>query len=167
MCVFLNNGGEYVVPVATVEEAIKYKELTNNNKYLFAAERNGEVVSGFDLGNSPFSYDSKNFQGVHLTITTTNGTLAINKSKEAGGGMLLASFLNVTAVVDYILSSPNDDILIICSGWKGRFCLEDLLLAGCLSNKLLSTNHFFSTSDSVLMAGHIYDLAKVDLLGFL
>ena len=40
-----------------------------------------------------------------LVITTTNGTLAINKSKHAGSGMVLASFLNASAVAIAIAGS--------------------------------------------------------------
>jgi 2-phosphosulfolactate phosphatase len=46
------NGVLKMIPVATVEEALEYK----NNGYMVAAERNGEVLEGFDLGNSPFGY---------------------------------------------------------------------------------------------------------------
>ena len=94
MCVFLNNGGDKVIPVATVDEAKNYKKNNDNNisDYLVAAERNGSIVPGFDLGNSPLLYDGKNFNGCSLVITTTNGTLAINKVNTGNAKMLLASF---------------------------------------------------------------------------
>ena len=162
MCVFLNNGGECVIPVSTIEDAEKYKNKINtedDRKYLVAAERNGEIVPGFDLGNSPLLYHERSFKGVSLAITTTNGTIAINKAKNAGNGMLLASFLNVSSIVEYI-SYEKSDILIVCSGWKGRSCIEDILLAGLLSQKLLSTNKFFSDSDSILLSKNTYNLAQ-------
>ncbi len=148
MCVFLNNGGKCVIPVSSIEDAEKYKNQINtqdDSKYLVAAERNGKIVSGFDLGNSPLLYHERSFKGVSLAITTTNGTIAINKAKNAGNGMLLASFLNVSSIIEY-LSYENSDVLIVCSGWKGRSCVEDILLAGLLSEKLLSTNKFYADS---------------------
>ena len=169
MCVFLHNGGERVIPVANIQDAIHYKKHGNplyEKKYLVAAERNGAIVSGFDLGNSPLSYHNQNFQNVSLAITTTNGTLAINKAKMAGNGMLLASFLNASSIVDYI-SSCDNDVLIVCSGWKGRLCVEDILLAGLLSEKLLFKNNFLSDSDSVILAKNMYNLAKSNLFQFL
>ena len=57
------------------------KKKLDKNKYTFAAERNGEIVESFDFGNSPVSYDGKNFRNKSLVITTTNGTKAIEKSK--------------------------------------------------------------------------------------
>ncbi len=170
MCVFLNNGGKDVIPVATVEEAELYKQKMNNissDKYLVAAERNGVIVPGFDFGNSPLLYDGVNFDNVSLVITTTNGTIAIEKSKKAGKEMLLASFLNASALVEHILNEHKGDLLIVCSGWKGRFCVEDVLLAGFLSKKLLINNEFHSVSDSVLMAKHMYQLAKSNMFDFL
>ena len=167
MCVFLNNGGDRVFSLSKVEDALKMKQSINNESFLFAAERNGSIVSGFDLGNSPLLYDGKNFDGISLAITTTNGTLAIEKSKNAGCGMILASFLNVSAVVDYINTVDNSDVLIVCSGWKGRFCVEDALLAGFLSKKLLANQEFNFNSDSVLMSNNLYDLSKNNLHDFL
>ena len=168
MCVFLNNGGKSVKPVASIEEALKYKfSKKYHQSYLVAAERNGEIVSGFDLGNSPLLYKDKNFKGVSLAITTTNGTFAIKKSKDTCKEMILASFLNATSVVEYIMSSDISNVLIVCSGWKGRFCMEDVLLSGLLTNKLLSSEKFNSNSDSVLLASSMYGLAKNDIFNFL
>ena len=169
MCVFLNNGGSEVVPVGTIEEAefYKNKKSAQGSKYLVAAERNGEVVSGFDLGNSPLMYDGKIFNELSLVITTTNGTNAIEKSKNNCGSMLLASFLNATAVINYIKSSEYNDVLIVCSGWRGRFCVEDLLLAGLISSSLLFNSEFISNSDSVLLAENMYNFSKKDMYNFL
>ena len=167
MCVFLNNGGDRVFSLSKVEDALKMQQNINTESFLFAAERNGSIVSGFDLGNSPLLYDGKNFDGISLAITTTNGTQAIEKAKNAGCGMILASFLNVSAVVDYINTVDNSDVLIVCSGWKGRFCVEDALLAGFLSKKLLANQEFYFNSDSVLMSNNLYDLSKNNLRNFL
>ena len=80
--------------------------------------------------------------------------------------MLLASFLNASAIVNY-LSLAKEDVLIVCSGWKGRCCVEDLLLAGCLSTHLLNTSKFHTDSDSVLLANNTYNIAKLDMFNFL
>ena len=46
----IDNGAQAIIPVAQVEECMSY----GGKGYLLAAERNGEVVEGFDFGNSPF-----------------------------------------------------------------------------------------------------------------
>jgi hypothetical protein len=52
ICYGFENGAQRIIPVATVEECESYR----GQDLLLAAERNGEVVQGFDFGNSPFSY---------------------------------------------------------------------------------------------------------------
>lgn len=79
MCYGLANGAEGIIPVAEVSTCAIYKD----HGYLLAAERNGEVVDGFDFGNSPFSYVSEKVNGRTIVLTTTNGTKAIHLSREA------------------------------------------------------------------------------------
>src|SRR5690606_38832531 len=83
------NGVAKMIPVATVEEAKKHKE----NGLIVAAERNGEIVEGFDLGNSPFGYMNNKVKGKTIAITTTNGTQAIEAAKKAER-IVIGSFLN-------------------------------------------------------------------------
>jgi len=168
ICMFLHNDGEFVVPIATLEDAKMLKKMKKcQNNYLFAAERNGEIVPGFDLGNSPLLYDGKSFSNNALLITTTNGTAAIEKSKYLSKGMLLASFLNVQSVVDYIINSEKSNVLIVCSGWKGRTCVEDILLGGLISKKLLVSSDFYTDSDSVFLAQKMYDVSSKNIFQFL
>jgi 2-phosphosulfolactate phosphatase len=91
------NGVAKMIPVASVEEAQKYKE----NGFLVAAERNAEIVPGFDLGNSPFGYMNAKVKGKTIAITTTNGTQAINVAKHASK-VIVGSFLNLDTVIDYL-----------------------------------------------------------------
>src|SRR5690606_21598926 len=77
ICYGIHNGAEAIIPVLTVEECIKY----NSNGFLLAAERNGAVVEGFAIGNSPFSYTEDKVRGKTIVLTTTNGTRSIQLSK--------------------------------------------------------------------------------------
>ena len=74
ICYGFHNGAEAIIPVATVEECLSYQ----NQNFLLAAERDGQVVEGFDFGNSPFSYTKEKIEGKTIVLTTTNGTHAIN-----------------------------------------------------------------------------------------
>lgn len=102
--------------------------------YLIAGERNGLTALGFELGNSPLVFLEGNYAGKKLAITTTNGTLALEKSKGAAE-ILIGAFPNLQATAAYI-QSRNLDVLIHCAGWKGRFNLEDSLYAGALVQAL-------------------------------
>jgi 2-phosphosulfolactate phosphatase len=155
------HGVAKMIPVATIEEAQKYKE----NGFLVAAERHAEIVPGFDLGNSPFGYMNARVKGKTIAITTTNGTHAINVAKHAHK-VLIGSFLNFDTVVDY-LRKEKKDVLFLCAGWKNKFNLEDTLYAGACSEALIYKYGFNSTCDSTIAAMELYKLAKHDMYGFL
>lgn len=155
------NGVAKMIPVATVEEAKEYKE----NGFLVAAERNGEIVEGFDLGNSPFGYMNAKVKGKTIAITTTNGTLAISVASQAHK-VIIGSFLNLDATVEF-LKKEKRDVLFLCAGWKNKFNLEDTLFAGAVAEQLIYKYDFKSACDSTMAAMELYKLAKHDLFGFL
>lgn len=155
------NGVAKMIPVATVEEAQRYKD----EGFMVAAERNAEIVKGFDLGNSPFGYMNARVKGKTIAITTTNGTQAIKAAKDAHK-VIIGSFLNLDTVVDY-LKKQKKDVLFLCAGWKNKFNLEDTLYAGAVSEQLIYKYGFNSVCDSAIAAMELYKLAKHDLYGFL
>jgi 2-phosphosulfolactate phosphatase len=155
------NGVDKMIPVATVEEAKAYQA----KGYMVAAERNGEMIEGFDLGNSPFGYMNKKVKGKTIAITTTNGTQAIEASRGASK-IIIGSFLNMDVIVEY-LKKEKKDVLFVCAGWKNKFNLEDTLFAGAIANDLIYKYGFDTHCDSTLASMHLYSLAKLDLYGFL
>ena len=64
-------------------------------------------------------------------------------------------------------NSENSDVLIVCSGWKGRTCVEDILLSGLISQKLLLSSNFYTDSDSVFLAQKMYNLSSKNIFQFL
>ena len=152
------HGVEGIIPVATIEECNEYRA----KGYLAAAERNGITPEGFDFDNSPFSYMHEKVNGATICVTTTNGTLAITKSKSAVK-VMVGSFLNLGALANY-LSSQQYDVLILCAGWKGKPNLEDTLFAGALVERLQEA--YKAEDDSALMALRQYLSAKRDMLGY-
>src|SRR5690606_7757865 len=50
----------------------------------------------------------------------------------------LVSFLNMSAVVDYV-SKMDEDLYIVCSGKHSNICLEDVVCAGMFLSKLPKT----------------------------
>jgi 2-phosphosulfolactate phosphatase len=150
-----------MIPVSTIEEAAEYRK----NGFMVAAERNGEIVEGFDLGNSPFGYMNNKVKGKTIAITTTNGTQAINAAKNVHK-IIIGSFLNLDAIVDY-LRKAKKDVLFLCAGWKNKFNLEDTLLAGAAAQELINKYGFTSSCDSTIAAVELYKLAKYNLYEFL
>ena len=150
-----------MIPVATVEEAKEYQL----NGYLAAAERNGEMIEGFELGNSPFSYMNNKVKGKTIAISTTNGTQAIEASRKASK-ILIGSFLNLDVLCEY-LASQKKDVILVCAGWKNKFNLEDTVFAGAVVHKLTTESDFEITCDSAIASNHLYNLGKNDLFEFL
>lgn len=155
------NGVNKMIPVATVEEAREYQK----NGFMAAAERDGEIIEGFELGNSPFGYMNNKIKGKTIAISTTNGTQAIEVSKKASK-VIIGSFLNLDKVCEY-LSSQQKDVILLCAGWKNKFNLEDTLFAGAVVEKLSTTSNYDCNCDSALASKHLYNLAKDDLFSFL
>lgn len=161
ICYGIENGAEAIIPVSQVEECAAY--LDKEPTYLLAAERDGEIVAGFDFGNSPFSYTADKVAGKTIVLTTTNGTHALHLSRKAKK-IVIGSFLNLTSICNW-LSNQGENILLVCSGWKNNFNLEDTLFAGAVVEQLKTGS--FSPDDPAIAANDLYNLAKNDLDGYL
>lgn len=155
------NGVSKMIPVATVEEAKEYQ----SNGFMAAAERNGEMIEGFELGNSPFGYMNNKVKGKTIAISTTNGTQAIEASRKASK-IIVGSFLNLEVVCEY-LAAQKKNVILVCAGWKNKFNMEDTLFAGAVVEKLTTENGFNIDCDSALASKHLYNIAKNDLYEFL
>lgn len=156
----IENGATAIIPVAQVTDCLAYA----GNGYLLAAERNGEVVEGYDFGNSPFSYTKEKVNGKTIVLTTTNGTKALHMARESANKVVIGSFLNLTSLCDW-LKQQDKNVLLLCAGWKDQFNLEDTLFAGAVVNHL--RQHYIYFDDSSVAAEDLYLLAKDDLRGYL
>ena len=148
MCVALDFGAEAIIPVETIEECRKYKQ----QGYLVAAERNAIPVEGFDFGNSPFSFMLPTIKGKTIVMSTTNGTRALHAAKNAKE-IVIGAFANQSILQDY-LRDKNEDIVLLCSGWKYEINIEDTIFAGAMINELLGI--FDLGNDAAFMAMHLY-----------
>ncbi len=156
----IDNGAKAIIPVAQVEDCLNFVD----SGYLLAAERNGEVVEGYDFGNSPFSYTKEKVNGKTIVLTTTNGTKALHMARENAYQVVIGSFLNLTALSNWLISQDKN-VLLLCAGWKDKFNLEDTLFAGAVVNLLRKNfNHF---DDSCVAAEDMFLLAQADLRAYL
>ncbi|MGB3464309.1 MAG: 2-phosphosulfolactate phosphatase [Cyclobacteriaceae bacterium] len=155
----LSTGVRSIVPVATVEECLSFRE----KGYLCAGERGGEKIPEFDIGNSPFEYMGEKAKDRDIAVSTTNGTLAISRSADASE-IIIAGFLNLSATVSYLKNSSKN-VVVHCAGWKGTFNLEDTTFAGALI-ELLQDSHEYNT-DAAFMARSLWQQGNGDLYTFL
>ncbi|MBT6029382.1 MAG: 2-phosphosulfolactate phosphatase [Crocinitomicaceae bacterium] len=161
ICAGMANGVKTIIPVASIEEALEYRQ----RGYIVAAERKGKVVEGFDLGNSPYSWINPELIGKTVVLTTTNGTQAIHTSRRANE-MVIGSLINLDAVVKY-LHKKKLNVMLLGSGWRNKFCLEDTICAGAIADGLLASGDFRSEEDSTIAAKYLYLSAKDNYLGYL
>ena len=161
ICAAFDNGIAAIIPVPTVEEAWEYKQ----RGFLAGAERKGQIVEGFDFGNSPFSYMKEEFRGQEVVLTTTNGTKSLDVAKDAEI-VVVGSFLNLESLTNW-LAEQDKNILCLCSGWQDKFNLEDTICAGAICDALINTGNFTSIEDSSIAAKYLYLSAKDNYLGYL
>ncbi len=110
-----------------------------------------------------FEYMEESLKGQNIAFTTTNGTQAIAKSVGARE-IIIGSFLNLSAVAN-LLRKSNNNILVVCAGWKGKVNMEDTLFAGAIVELLKDI--FVPECDAPTVAQHLYNQAKHDMVDFL
>lgn len=156
----IDNGATAIIPVANVEDCLGYSD----KGFLLAAERDGQVVEGYDFGNSPFSYTTEKVGGRTVVLTTTNGTKALHLARKRAHQVVMGSFLNLQALCNW-LKTQDKSVLLLCAGWKDKFNLEDTLFAGAVVAEL--RKEFTHFDDSSVAAEDLYQLAKGDLRTYL
>ena len=141
IAVALNNGAREIIPVASIESAVKISGSLFGEVTLRGGERNGKTIEGFNLGNSPQEYSETAVKGKSIIYCTTNGSVAMAKSRYART-LAVGSFINLTATTDFI-RNENKDFLFICAGRAntiGNFSLEDAVCAGMMIQNLLKAD---------------------------
>ncbi len=161
ICTALHYGAKKIIPVVSVEVAEQYLDKAD----IVGAERGGKVVEGFKYGNSPLSYAGSHVKDKTIVLTTSNGTFSIAAAQNAEE-VIIGSFLNLDSVVNWI-KCQNLDVVLLCSGWKRKFNLEDSLFAGAVVYELLKDGEDIDITDSSIAACELYKVAKNDLKGFL
>ena len=142
----LSNGAKEVVPVGTVEFAVKVSGGIFGGQTLLGGERNTKKIEGFALGNSPSEYTKEIVSGKSIVFYSTNGSRAIVKAKYSAN-LFICSFNNMKALTNH-LKKLNEDVFILCSGNNNLLSLEDSVCAGMLVNELASEKSQIELTDS-------------------
>jgi 2-phosphosulfolactate phosphatase len=74
--------------------------------------------------------------------------------------------VNLQSVIDYLSQSPRD-VLLLASGWQGKFNLEDSICAGAIAEALLETGDYLSDEDSTIASLFLFRQARNNYFGFL
>ncbi len=150
----LEFGAERVIPVLDQHEALQEAKTLPEGSYLLSGEYEGRTIEGF-LDPNPLQL-KKAVKGKTLILSTTNGTVAIKRTREAKR-VYVASLLNGHAIAKKLNDSHREEtIVIICSGSSGEFALEDFYGAGYLIHQMLTT-HDWELTDSSRAAVSFYE----------
>jgi len=142
----LDNGAKEIIPVGTIEFAMKISGDAFGGHRLLGGERNTKKIDGFNLGNSPLEYVKEVVDSKSIILYTTNGSKAIVRAKFSEN-LITCSFYNLNAVADYIVKM-NKDFEILCAGDNGRFSLEDTVCAGKLISEIIKLKEEIELTDS-------------------
>lgn len=129
----LANGAAGVIPVSDLDAARALR--SSQPSRLLCGERDGRIVSGFDLGNSPLEYTRERVGGKTLVFASTNGSRALLRARPARE-VVPGAFVNASAVLEHVARAEH--VTIVCAGGLGKFSLEDAGFAGWLAARLRS-----------------------------
>lgn len=161
ICYAFTNGVSSVIPVASLEEA----QVMKAKGYLVASEQDGKKVDFADFGNSAFSFTREHIEGKTLVYCTTNGTRALDVARKRAP-VAIGAFSNITALKNWLVGQRRN-VVILCSGWKNKFCLEDTLFAGALSELLTKEGGYRPLCDAVHASMDLYNISRNDLSGYI
>ena len=156
ICAAFFAGAKEIVPLDSLEPLEAY----HAQGYLRAAERGGKKIGDAEYGNSPTEYLSSNLHGKRMAYSTTNGTVSILRGSDAER-TLVGCFANIDTLTHLLIDKPQD-LVILCSGWKNDFSVEDTLFAGALCRRLIDSDKYNSKNDAVMMAMTLWDSCNND-----
>ncbi|NMM62139.1 2-phosphosulfolactate phosphatase family protein [Clostridium sp. P21] len=159
----MNNGCLSVVPVLTIEEALKISS-TNRDKYILGGERKALKIKGFDCANSPLEYKEDLVENKTLVMTTSNGTRAI-KGSIGAKNILIGSLINAKAVANKLLELDND-VQIVNAGTYGQFSIDDFICSGYIIDCLLKNATNVELTDIAKTSHYIYT-ENQDIMSFI
>lgn len=156
----LENDAKEVVPLPDGKTALAEAEKRERSTYILSGELHAETLPGF-CHPTPLALLRENVAGRTVLYATTNGTVALNKARQADQ-VYAAALVNGRAVVERVMREQGDEtVLIVCSGSVDNFNLEDFYGAGHLVALLQSAAPGrYEFTDAAIAAELLY--AKAD-----
>ena len=130
-------GARAIIPCGDVETAVTRAAVLPDSERVLGGERQGVLIEGFDLDNSPLKYTQERVANRTVVFTTTNGTRALEMCLSADR-ILIAAFVNLSAVIRE-LAADDRPVHLVCAGNRGEESAEDVLCAGAIADGLVQT----------------------------
>lgn len=144
----------------TVEAAAAAAAMHGGDRIL-VGERNCLPPPGFDLGNSPGSFDAAVHGGRIVFMSTTNGARAI-VAAESAALLLTGALVNASATADRLIAAKLD-ITLLCAGTGGQPAMDDLLGAGAVIDALRSRSNLLLENDVARIALNLFQSIRSNL----
>jgi 2-phosphosulfolactate phosphatase len=134
ICQALASGAECVMPFVGIDQTLAAAERFGRSNVVLGGERQGKLIDGFDLGNSPAEYTPAAVAGRRILFTTTNGARALDHARDAKR-VLAGAAINRSALAEAVRAAPR--VAILCAGTDGVVAREDVLGGGAIIEALL------------------------------
>jgi 2-phosphosulfolactate phosphatase len=158
VAVALSNGAREIIPVESIENAVKISGSLFGDVTLRGGERNGKMIQGFNLGNSPLEYTEATVKGKSIIFCSTNGSVAMYRCRFARN-LGVGAFVNISRVIEF-MKEIGSDFLLVCAGRANafsNFSLEDAVCAGMIVNTLSADEKVtVELTDSSMAARSLY-----------
>jgi 2-phosphosulfolactate phosphatase len=152
----LAHGATEVVPALDGEAALKAASGRPAGSYVLSGELNAVTLPGF-AHPMPMALLEQDLAGKTLIYSTTNGTVAVGKSRGADH-VYAAALLNGEAMVAQIeRAHAGETVLIVCSGSADNFNLEDFYGAGYLVSLFARRSGAHELTDAANAARLLHD----------
>lgn len=153
----LSNGATDVIPTMDEWGARARAAELPEGSFVASGELNAETLPGF-ASPTPLALLTHGVQGKTLVYSTTNGTVALQKSLGAAH-VYAGALLNGEALVERVQREHRDEtVIVLCSGSAGNVNLEDMVGAGYIVDlmaRVASGPH--DLSDAAVAARHVYE----------
>ena len=144
----LASGYELVICCTEIEDARSL--AAEHSPAVLGGERKCSPIPGFDFGNSPREYVGAPAAPT-LVLSTTNGTRLLVTAAAHAERVLVASLLNLEALIEAVRADGADELDILCAGSRGELCLDDAYVAGRIAEQL-DGDHTDSANAAIRLA---------------
>ena len=139
MVTLVARGTPEVLLAKDIDQARELKTLMGQGWYTSGA-RFGKKVDGFDFANAMIDFDKLDLSKQRFILSTTNGTGTIYRTWPNVKNMLVGALINASATARAIwqtMQKTKEDFLVVISGVRGEYSLDDALTAGVILEKLI------------------------------
>jgi 2-phosphosulfolactate phosphatase len=127
--------GNRCLPVETIEDA--FTEAAKHQDPILAGEQGGELLAGFDFGNSPVAVDG--IENRTIILLSTSGTRVLMGARAAAD--VFVGCLRNAAATSAAVAVLERDVVFLAACTRGEFRDEDRLLAGWTVRDLVRSGY--------------------------